>query len=142
MDFVRQFRILKYLIICLSCCFMADKADDLLYHEAEYLPSGSSVSEVLPVENRFNDADNYSFTAPETQCRIPRQTSISNTLRTFAQAKRPNHLNSTRHGFTMTKPGKSMNPYTTSLFLVSILNFPSGLSERTHRLISLGKLII
>ncbi len=142
MDFVRQLRILKYLVICLSCFLIADKADDLLYHE---------VAAAKPAESRITPSDggridnetySFSFTVPEAQCRIPRQTSISYTLRTFAQAKRPNHVNTARHGFTMAKSGKSMNPYTTSLFFVSILNFPSGLTEPSHRLISLGKLII
>ncbi len=139
MDFVRQFRILKYLVICLACFSVADKADDLLSHQEE---NPVTVSRVTPVENYTDSGDFHSFTTPEAQCRIPRQTSISNTFRTFAQAKRLNHLNSARHGFIMEKPGKSMNQYTTSLFSVSILNFPSGLSETTHRLISLGKLII
>ena len=87
-------------------------------------------------------ADNFTFSVPETECRVPRQTNSFNSTRTFSQSQRNSNTSSCRTGFTLSKPGKFMNPYTTSLFFISIFKFPSGLSEATHHLISLGKLII
>ncbi len=148
MDFVRKFSVLKYIVICLTCLSVAEKADDLLCPDANepecraIYDAGGAVWEFQDSARSHFDADRYSFTLPDAQCPVPRQTNIANTSRTSAQAKRPNLQNIARHGFILAKPGKSMNQYTTSLFFVSILNFPSGLTEANHRLISLGKLII
>ncbi len=128
MRFERIIRILKYILLCLA--FIAiDKADD------------SAISHTANASYDFS-AENYSFSTPEPQCRLPRQTNFSNLLRASGQSVRSNHTNNCRNGFVLAKSGKSMNPYTTSLFFVSLIRFPSGLTEANHRLISLGKLII
>ncbi len=107
----------------------------------------SNVSTDCGKEIRIPDEDvvrtgHSSFSMPEPQCRIPRQSNLANTLRVHSQAQRQNHTPQSRHGFTMTKSGKSMNEYSTSLFFISILDFPSGLNESSHHLIRLRKLII
>lgn len=124
--------ILAGLIICLSC-ILNDKADDVLV-SYDY---GHNIG------SHFMDQDKRDFfSAPETQCRVPRQSNVINSTRTLTQAQRSNTTNISRHGFTLSKAGKSMNQYTTSLFFVSINRFPSGLAESSHHLIYLGKLII
>lgn len=135
-----KFSFIACLVICLSC-FMNDKAEVSLYSDVKD-----------PIEAFFNDSDSrtdhqfrhdcFSFSAPETQCRVPRQTNVINPTRTVSQAKRSGSSDFSRHGFTLSKSGKSMNQYTTSLFFVSINRFPSGLAETGHHLIHLGKLII
>ena len=109
---------------------MNDKAEVSLYSDVKD-----------PIEAFFNDSDSrtdhqfrhdcFSFSAPETQC-----------TRTVSQAKRNGSSDFSGHGFTLSKSGKSMNQYTTSLFFVSINRFPSGLAETGHHMIHLGKLII
>ncbi len=138
MDCVRKFWILKYLAICLAC-LLADKADDLLCHDTNVIMAESCIQ---LADSDCIDNSTYSFSSPDIPCRVPRQTNIANTVRTFTQAKRPNHPNMARHGFTLAKSGKSIKHCTKSLFSLSILNFPSGLTQTNHRLISLGRLII
>lgn len=127
-----KFSILAGLIICLSC-LLNDKADDILISQ-DY---GQEI------ESHFIDQETRdTFSAPETQCRVPRQSNVINSTRTLTQTQRNNTTNISRHGFTLSKSGKSMNQYTTSLFFVPINRFPSGLAESSHHLIYLGKLII
>ncbi len=111
----------------------------ILVDKADVLPSASESSDFATV---LIEAENFAFSMPEPSGQLPRQTNFTSSLRTFAQAGRQNQPHQNRHGFTMTKSGKSMNVYTTSLFFQSILNFPSGLNESSHHLISLRKLII
>ncbi len=139
MEFVKKFSILKCFIVCLLC-IAANKADDWLYRTDSRI--GTINSEIRIPEANLISIENYSFSSPETQCRVPRQSNFTSTLRTFSQAQRNSSSNHSRHGFVLTKSGKSMNEYTTSLFFISILNFPSGLNEANHHLISLRKLII
>ncbi len=143
MDFVRKFSVLKYIVICLTCLSVAEKADDLLCPDVN-VPEYQTTYHICGTDSDRNhfDVSHYSFTSPDAQCPVPRQSNIANTSRTLVQAKRPNLQNMARHGFILAKSGKSMNKYTTSLFFVSILNFPSGLTGSSHHLISLGKLII
>ncbi len=130
--------LMKYMIICLAfICF--DKADDS--SSALRLEDEISSEFTIPAQDYFQ-TENFSFSVPETQCRVPRQSNFINTFRTFSQAQRTNSVNQSRNGFTLVKAGKSMNEYTTSLFFKSIINFPSGLNESSHHLIGLGKLII
>lgn len=133
--------ILASLLICLS--FLLDDNADV--------SSSSFVNDDHIVVN-LTDSDscdanhyqngNFSFSASETQCRIPRQSNVINPTRTLSQGNRNHPVNHSRHGFTLSKSGKSMNQYTTSLFFVPINRFPSGLAESSHHLIYLGKLII
>ncbi len=138
MKFEGKFGILKYLIVCLAL-ICVNKADDFLRHTDNV---AETVSEIIPTESNHIKAENFSFSMPEAQCRIPRQTSVANSLRTFAQAHRLNPTNQSRSGFTLTKSGKSTNVDTTLSFLSSIITFPSGMNETNHHLISLRKLII
>ncbi len=141
MELFRKYRILKLIVVCLAC-ISANKADDLLDKNISRDFDNGIISTVSGDENNIIKTGYSSFSMPETQCRIPRQSNFSISLRTFGQAQRNNSTNSSRNGFTLMKSGKSMNEYSTSLFHTSILNFPSGMSESTHHLISLGKLII
>lgn len=122
--------ILASLIICLSF-MLNDKADATSFIDLD------NSSEVV-----LGNHDNYSFSVPETQCRVPRQSNVINPPRTVSQTKRNNSFHGFRHGFSISKSGKSMNSYTTSLFFVSLYRFPSGLAETSHHLIYLGKLLI
>ncbi len=88
------------------------------------------------------DRVDFSFTAPALQCSVPLNSVSANSLRTSFQTQRQNTTKTSRTGFTIIKAGKSMNEYSTLLFRKSIAKFPSGMNENTHRLISLGKLII
>ncbi len=132
--------ILRLVIVCLAVLF-AQRADDLLSQDHMDALKVSE-SEIKNPETNLVKTENSSFSMPETRCRVPRQTNIAIPLRTFGQAHRHNISNHSRHGFTLTKSGKSMNEYTTSLFFRSLIDFPSGLAETNHHLISLGKLII
>ncbi len=134
----RIISVLKYMIVCLAFIYM-DKADE--FHSAAFIEDADKSEFTVPAEKHFH-ADNFAFSAPETQCRVPRQTSVTNTVRTITQASRNHSTTNSRNGFTLIKAGKSMNDYTTSLFFISKLNFPSGMDEADHHLISLGKLII
>lgn len=133
-----KFSILASLIICLSC-ILTDKAEGISFSDS-YGHISAIFSDSDPVHHILTDE--FSFSTPETQCRVPRQTNVVNTIRTASQAKRTGSSTFIGHGFTLSKSGKSMNPYTTSLFFASIIKFPSGLAESSHHLINLGKLII
>ncbi len=130
--------LVRILFVCLAVLLFS-KTDEL-YSSIRIEDEVSS--EILIPTDEYFQTENYSFSAPETQCRVPRNSNFSISLRTFAKAHRSNPSSQSRNGFTMVKSGKSTNEYTTSLFLISIFNFPSGLNESTHHLISLGKLII
>ncbi len=138
MRFERIMGFIKYIIISLAVICI-DKAD---FNNADEPVNANYVSEILDPYSYSIDSENYAFSSPKTRCRVPRQSNFTNTLRTSSQAQRQNTVNQSRNGFTLVKAGKSMNEYTTSLFLRSIINFPSGLSESNHHLIGLRKLII
>ena len=109
---------------------------------ANHVDNESAVREMIDAKT-FSDASDYSaFSSSETQCRVPRQTSYSNSTRNISNSRRTNSTSVPRNGFVLTKSGKSMNSYTTLLFQDSINRFPSGMTETDHHLISLGKLII
>ena len=131
--------ILLCLIVSLSF-MLGDKADVFSSDCSE-----CSSEDLLYVDSSDDSGirtGHFSFSTPETQCRVPRQSGVSNHTRTLSQAKRHNPTNLSRNGFTLSKSGKSMNSYTTSLFFTTLYKFPSGLAETSHHLIYLGKLII
>ncbi len=136
-----KFSILASLIFCLSC-MLNDNADSF---SSSFFNEDHNVVNLIDSDSQdahhFQNG-NISFSVPETQCRVPRQSNVINPTRTLSQGKRNHPVNHSRHGFTLSKSGKSMNQYTTSLFSVSINRFPSGLAESSHHLIYLGKLII
>ena len=128
----------KFIISLFFACLMAVASDDKvseIRNDIETSISGRLTDSVIP-------SGNAAFAVPQTECRIPRQSNAINCTRTITQTVRTNGISSSRGGFTMTKSGKMMNPHTTSLFFESINLFPSGLTESSHHLISLGKLII
>ncbi len=129
---------LKYMVVCLALVAF-DKADDALMDSKTTAETASLLT--VPEED-FIDTNIYSFSVPENQCRIPRNSNLTTSLRTFSSGQRQNTSNFARNGFTIVKNGKSMNEYTTNLFFVSLYNFPSGMNESSHRLIGLRKLII
>ncbi len=140
MERKRVIGFIKYAVICLAFVFV-NKADDIFVCESGHA-AYEILSEIRKHESDLIKTENSKFSAPENQCRVPRQSNFTTSLRTAAQAHRNSQTNHSRNGFTLTKSGKSMNGYTTSLFIISILNFPSGMNETSHHLIGLRKLII
>lgn len=123
-------------LIGITCMAVAsDYKVSEIRNDIETSISGRLTDSVIP-------SGNAAFAVPQTECRVPRQSNAINCTRTITQTVRTNGISSSRGGFTMTKSGKLMNPHTTSLFFESINLFPSGLTESSHHLISLGKLII
>ncbi len=129
---------LKYMIICLALVAF-EKADD---SSVDSKMTEETASLITASAEDFIDTDVYSFSVPENQCRIPRNSNLTTSLRIFSSGQRQNSSNFARNGFTIIKNGKSMNEYTTNLFFVSLYNFPSGMNESSHHLIGLRKLII
>ncbi len=131
-------RLIKIMVICLAAVILCRANDSV----REKLHDEESVSGILTSSSSFSGCTGFSFTAHALQCAVPQNSVSANSLRTSYQSQRQNTHKTTRTGFTMIKAGKSMNESSTLLFLKSIVNYPSGMSEDTHRLISLGKLII
>lgn len=131
--------IVKYLVVCLAFAVANKAADYCVVHDSD---SHESASEIRLPETNLTKTEYSSFSMPENQCRIPRQSNFISSVRTCTQAHRNNHSNHSRQGFTLTKSGKSTNEYTTKLFLTSLMDFPSGMNESNHHLIGLRKLLI
>ncbi len=131
-------RMIKFMCVCLASVLLC-MANESVHDEIR--GDGPSAGIRTSVSYSSDYAD-FSFTSSAVQCNAPRNTTSTNSLRTSYQTHRHNTGKSARTGFTMIKSGKSMNEYSTSLFYKSIVNFPSGMNENNHRLISLGKLII
>ncbi len=140
MSYMRIIGTLKYLIICLVL-IMIDKSGDSSFVQLHDGFNNES-SEIRNTGNNFLSAENPTFSMPENECRIPRQSNFSTSLRTFSQAQRNMQSSHSRHGFTLIKTGKSLNVNTIFVYLNAIINFPSGMNEANHHLISLRKLII
>ncbi len=130
--------IYKCIVFCLVAVSLYLAGDSSSYDS----PDGETVSEIISSSSFSGRSVNYSFSAATLQCSAPRSSTYTNSLRTSFQTQRHNGGGSAKRGFTMLKAGKSMNEYSTSLFYKSIVRFPSGLNESSHRLIVLGKLII
>lgn len=127
-------RLIKFIVICLaSICLADDSLCDKAYDNGYQIKAPLSFS---------LERTDCSFSVSDLQCCIPRNTSYSPSIRISFQTQRQNTTNYTRNGYTLIKAGKSMNEYSTSLFRKSIVSFPSGINESSHRLIVLGKLII
>ncbi len=126
------------IVICLASIFSMhdnDSVHEEIYDDVSFSGTVSSPSASI-------DCANFSFTASMLQRSAPRNSISTNSFRTSFQTQRHSSNKSSRTGFTMIVAGKSMNEYSTLLFRKSIVNYPSGMNESTHRLISLGKLII
>ncbi len=81
-----------------------------------------------------------SITAYDTGLSTPRPTSFSGQSRIQSNGKR--NTQSNRLQFTLLKGGKTINTNNLRTISLDFVKFPSGFSEVTHHLISLGKLII
>ncbi len=126
MGLLKKYSFLKYVLLCLLC-LSVHRAEGRLFQNE---------SERQQIENGL------SFSAPEQELMVPRQTSLTNTLRTFSQAGRSHSAGQSRIGTAITKGSKFVTQYSTVIYQLSLERFSSGLSENHHRLISLGKLII
>lgn len=124
-------RILKYLLPLICVVAFCGNADD-------------SFSDVIQdvAEGFVLDAQtgSMSFSADEQEFCVPRPTSIANTQRVQTLSRRTDA--GQRQGFSFVKAGKVINAGIVFCTQNICRFFPSGLSEPTHRLISLGKLII
>ncbi len=136
MRLLKKYSVLKYMIICLLC-FIVHKADGW------FLQDNSAQKQDRPIADVVLDSvSESSFSAPEQECRIPRQTRLANTLRTFSQANRSCSANGSRSSNAFMKCDKTVIHCSVVIYQLSLKRFPSGISENHHRLISLGKLII
>ncbi len=136
MGFKRSIGIIEYVLVCLAFVFMSKAGISMSYDSEEI------TGEIRNHESNLIRNEISAISVPETQCRIPRQSNFSISLRSFSLSGRNSTNIHSRTGFAMMKAGKSMNESTTNLFLTEILNFPSGLNESNHHLISLRKLLI
>lgn len=138
MKLIANNRIYIALIICLVGVFYrTDYSDSPLNTDVDIASSVVSADIYDSVS-----AHSYALTSSQTECRVPRQTNIANSFRTFSANRRHHTTASSGNGFTMTKAGKSMNTYSSSLFFDSLRLFPSGFNESSHHLINLRKLLI
>ncbi len=129
------------MLVCLAVLF-ADKADDFVRHSDDSIHA-EIFSEIRNSHTDFVETTEKSlFSAPEPQCRVPRQTNYANSLRINVQAHRNYASGHQRSLIALSKSGKAMNENAISDFIRPILDFPSGLNENAHHLISLRKLII
>ncbi len=130
--------LIRIMVICLAAVILC-MANDFV---REKIHDEVSISGTLTSSSSFVGCTEASFTAYALQCGVPQNSISANSLRTSCQTQRQNTNKTTRTGFTMIKAGKSMNESSALLFLKSIVDYPSGINESNHRLISLGKLII
>ena len=119
-------RLITYLAVML--CFAALSGNNDRHTEASlHQTVSSTVSTTL-------------ISAPESELYTPRPTDICSCARSLTSSRRP--ANPTKDSITIIKNGKALNRNTLSVYKTYPELFPSGLSEPTHRLISLHKLII
>lgn len=122
---------LKYLLPLVCVVVFCDNADD------------SFADVVQDVTDGFvweTGSCGMTFSADEQEFCVPRPTSIANTQRVQTLSRRTDA--GQRQGFSFVKAGKVINAGIVFCTQNVYRFFPSGLSEPTHRLISLGKLII
>ena len=124
-------RMLKYLLPFIYVVAFCGNADDSFADVIQDVAEGF----VLDAE-----AGSMSFSADEQEFCVPRPTSIANTQRVQTLSRRTDA--GQRQGFSFVKAGKVINAGIVFCTQNVYRFFPSGLSEPTHRLISLGKLII
>ena len=126
-------RLITYLLIFAGICLMA---------------SNDGIADIIDVKfcsdsyrSSYIESDNeYTLDSPEYCFDLPRTSSIAGRTQTSVQIRRPAGGNSQNQTFL--KSGKLINRTTTRTFRNHIDKFPSGFTETTHRLISLGKLVI
>lgn len=138
MKFTADNRIYIALIICLAGIFYQTDSSELSLDTHFDIMSSVAAGDIA--DSVY--AHSYALTSSQTECRVPRQTNIANSFRTFSAHRRYNTTTYSGSGFTVTKVGKSMNTYSSSLFFSSLRLFPSGLNESSHHLINLRKLLI
>ena len=122
---------LKYLLPLVCVVVFCDNADD------------SFADVVQDVTDGFvweTGSCGMAFSADEQEFCIPRPTSIANTQRVQTLSRRADA--GQRQDFSFVKAGKVINAGIVFCTQNVYRFFPSGLSEPTHRLISLGKLIV
>lgn len=133
----------KRLFILLICGFMACLSFELS-KAAHSSPSVDFSEElnILATQNNFHELSScpaYISAATSDLC-VPRPSTLSGPSRVQSSGKR--NLQFNRFCPVLLKGGKSVQPNITSIYNSDFFKFPSGLSENTHHLISLGKLII
>lgn len=124
-------RMLKYLLPLVCVVAFCGNADD---SSADFV---KDITGGLVLDAGSCD---MAFSADEQEFCVPRPTSIANTQRVQTLSRRADA--GQRQGFSFIKAGKVINAGTIFCSQNIYRFFPSGLSEPTHHLISLGKLII
>ena len=124
-------RMLKYILPLICVVAFCGNADDSFADVVQDIAGGF----VLDAET-----GSMAFSADEQEFCVPRPTGIANTQRVQTLSRRADA--GQRQGFSFVKAGKVINAGTIFCSQNIYRFFPSGLSEPTHRLISLGKLII
>ena len=124
-------RMLKYLLPLVCVVVFCDNADDFFADVVQDVTDGFVWE---------TGSCGMAFSADEQEFCVPRPTGIANTQRVQTLSRRADA--GQRQGFSFVKAGKVINAGTIFCSQNIYRFFPSGLSEPTHRLISLGKLII
>ena len=124
-------RMLKYLLPLVCVVVFCDNADDFFADVVQDVTDGFVWE---------TGSCGMAFSADEQEFCVPRPTGIANTQRVQTLSRRADA--GQRQGFSFVKAGKVINTGTIFCSQNIYRFFPSGLSEPTHRLISLGKLII
>ena len=122
---------LKYLLPLVCVVVFCDNADDFFADVVQDVTDGFVWE---------TGSCGMAFSADELEFCVPRPTGIANTQRVQTLSRRTDA--GQRLGFSFVKAGKVINAGTIFCSQNIYRFFPSGLSEPTHRLISLGKLII
>ena len=122
---------LKYLLPLVCVVVFCDNADDFFADVVQDVTDGFVWE---------TGSCGMAFSADEQEFCVPRPTGIANTQRVQTLSRRADA--GQRQGFSFVKAGKVINAGTIFCSQNIYRFFPSGLSEPTHRLISLGKLII
>lgn len=105
--------------------------------------SGDSNIQEYSIFNTYDETvcpKDYSFCSTETEFSLPRPTNFTNIPRSLSVAKRT--LTRGNDSFCLLKDGKLLNKRSTTQYINNLNRFPSGLTESTHHLISLRKLVI
>ena len=123
--------LLKYLLFFLVAATFVNCTDKYVSSVSDETEAGMSLSESLYHTN---------ISASDSELCIPRQEQIVNSQRIQSTTRRTNHVH--RNSVVFAKSGKVINAELRYFIQQKSIIIHSTLMEPTHRLLSLGKLII
>lgn len=124
-------KLLKYLLFFLVAATFVNCTDKYVSSVSDETEAGMSLSESLYHTN---------ISASDSELCIPRQEQIANSQRIQSTTRRTNHVH--RSNAVFAKSGKVINAGLRYFIQQKSIIIHSTLMEPTHRLLSLGKLII